>query len=292
MSIYCTGDTHGKDIIPWSYGIDGYKNRLSMTAFPEQADMSKEDYIIICGDFGGVWDTNRYAFEESEDEKEGLDWLENKSFTTLFVPGNHENYHRLTGCHRIELLHGWFYENMPKEEKGKLQSGYPRKAWHGGFVREIRPSVLMLEAGVFNIDGKTCFAYGGAQSHDIDGGILKPWEFDEDEFNVIAKDGLGFSRIYGVSWWPEEQPSAETEHNAIEALKRVDCNVDFVFTHCPAASDQRQLGFAGNTRIDKFLETVKQNAGFKHWFCGHLHINTDLPGGKTHVVYEQILRIN
>ena len=42
--------------------------------------MTKNDNIIICGDFGGVWTFE----EESSREKEALDWLNNKDFTTLF----------------------------------------------------------------------------------------------------------------------------------------------------------------------------------------------------------------
>lgn len=50
-----------------------------------------DDYVIICGDFGGVWD-----FEiESMREKMNLEWLNSRNFTTLFVDGNHENYTRL-----------------------------------------------------------------------------------------------------------------------------------------------------------------------------------------------------
>lgn len=45
--------------------------------------MTKEDFVIICGDFGGVWDYK----EESREEKYLLDWLEEKPFTTLFVSG-------------------------------------------------------------------------------------------------------------------------------------------------------------------------------------------------------------
>ena len=48
--------------------------------------MTKDDYVIICGDFGGVW----IFAEESSREKESLDWLNNKNFSTLFVNGNHE----------------------------------------------------------------------------------------------------------------------------------------------------------------------------------------------------------
>lgn len=47
--------------------------------------------MIICGDFGGIWDG-------SEAEQQVLDWLENRPFTTLFVDGNHENFDLLHTC--------------------------------------------------------------------------------------------------------------------------------------------------------------------------------------------------
>ena len=75
-----------------------------------ESEMTKDNYIIICGDFGGIWTSE----EESSREKELLDWLDNKSFTTLFVDGNHENYTRLYN--------------------------YPIEEWKGGKVHKIRDS--------------------------------------------------------------------------------------------------------------------------------------------------------
>ena len=77
--IYITGDTHSDF------------SRFSEDKFPIQKEMTKDDYVIICGDFGGVWTFE----EESNREKEALDWLNEKNFTTLFVDGNHENFTRL-----------------------------------------------------------------------------------------------------------------------------------------------------------------------------------------------------
>lgn len=54
--------------------------------------MTKDDYVIICGDFGGVWD---YKIS-SPSENYWLDWLNDKPFTTLFVDGNHECLHKDT----------------------------------------------------------------------------------------------------------------------------------------------------------------------------------------------------
>ena len=39
MAIFITGDTHGDF------------SRLHPAAFPEQSNLTKEDYIIICGDY-------------------------------------------------------------------------------------------------------------------------------------------------------------------------------------------------------------------------------------------------
>ena len=73
--IYVTGDCHGDF------------RRFSSDNFPEQREMTREDYVIVCGDFG-LW-------QDTKDERYWLDWLSRKPFTLLFVDGNHENFDRL-----------------------------------------------------------------------------------------------------------------------------------------------------------------------------------------------------
>lgn len=149
--------------------------RLNRQNFPEQKEMiGNDNYVFICGDFGGVWEINRLNSEEPKNERYGLNWLDS-----------------------------WLYEKMPAPEKEKLRRGYPRMFWNGGYVRELRPHVLMLEPGVFMINGMKCFVYGGARCHDIQGGILNPTEyFSENEFNEAykrtCKKGLLF-RVKGIS---------------------------------------------------------------------------------------------
>ena len=101
--IYVTGDCHSD----FTRFIEG--------SFPIQSEMTKDDYVIICGDFGGVWSYEK----ESNREKNALDWLNDRNFTTLFVDGNHENFDRLYN--------------------------YPVEEWHGGKVHKVRDSVLHLE---------------------------------------------------------------------------------------------------------------------------------------------------
>lgn len=70
--IYVTGDIHADP------------SRFNMDNFPEQKEMNKNDFVIICGDFGLCWEK-----EESDREEYWLNWLEKKPFTTLFCDGNH-----------------------------------------------------------------------------------------------------------------------------------------------------------------------------------------------------------
>ena len=130
--IYVTGDIHSEP------------DRFNMENFPEQKELTRDDYMIICGDFGLVWAEDK----ESKRETWWLDWLEDKNYTTLFVDGNHENFTRLN--------------SLPVEE------------WHGGRVHKVREHIIHLMRGeMFDLGGKKIFAFGGARSHDIDGFCLK-----------------------------------------------------------------------------------------------------------------------
>lgn len=123
--IYVTGDTH----IP----IDIHK--LNTDNFPEQKEMIKDDCIIICGDFSGVWN-------DSNEEINWLKWLNNKNFTTLFVDGNHEN-------HRI------------------LNDRYCIENFSGGKIHKIMPSIFHLMRGeIYIINSMKFFTMGGASSRD------------------------------------------------------------------------------------------------------------------------------
>lgn len=250
--IYVTGDCH-QDF-----------RRFNARIFPEQMEMSKEDYVIICGDFGGVWNKGT----ESGEEKYLMDWLEGKSFTTLFVDGNHENFDRLYAC--------------PEEE------------WHGGRVHKIRPSVIHLMRGqVFEIDGKRIFTFGGAASHDVDGGILEPEDPDFKKKKRKLDRGWQPYRINHVSWWRQELPSQEEMEEGRRNLAAHGNTVDFIVTHCCASSTQVLLG-GPMYRPDiatAYLEEIRQNTRFKKWFFGHYHDNRNVNAEEI-LLYEQIIRIS
>jgi len=122
--IFITGDTHG--------GIDIKK--FSSSNFLEGRALTKDDYVIICGDFGCIWDGSR-------EQAWLLNWYKDKPWTTLFVDGNHENF---------DMLY-----DFPVEE------------WNGGKTHRINGSVLHLMRGqIFSLAGLKFFTFGGAMSTD------------------------------------------------------------------------------------------------------------------------------
>lgn len=151
--IYVTGDIHG----------DLSVRRLSSHNWPDGRDLSRDDFVIILGDFGLVWDG-------SDSDEWWLDWLEAKPWTTLFIDGNHENH--------------------------PLLATYPTRSFHGGMVNEVRPHVLHLMRGyVFDLCGESFLAMGGAASHDrefrTEGVSWWPEEVPSDDERNLCELSLG-----------------------------------------------------------------------------------------------------
>lgn len=246
--IYFTGDIHA------SHNI----GKLSKENFPEQEKLAKFDYVIICGDFGCVWDGR-------ERDREWQDWLEAKPFTTLFVDGNHENY---------DLL---------KE--------YPTKLWHGGKVQYIRPHVIHLMRGqVFDIDGKTVFTMGGAACHDLWNGVLDTTDPQfAAKFEYMQKRNM-FFRVNHYSWWKEELPSEEEMEEGLVNLEKQGFTVDYVVTHC--LPDRFHVSFTkgGYTSdsLTQYLAEIDKRLTCRHWFCGHYHTNRMMDDHHT-VLYGAII---
>ena len=248
MAIFITGDTHGDF------------SRLQPAAFHEQRNLKKDDCLIICGDFGGVWDG-------SDTEQRWLDWLEARPFTTLFVSGNHENY---------DLLHS-----------------YPISQWHGGLVQAIRPSVLHLMRGqLYEICGKRIFTMGGAKSHDVEDGILDPKAPDfETRRMMLHIMGRRRYRVLGQSWWPEELPSKNEYTRARQNLDKHDWAVDYIITHC--APTDLALAINRHNKADPltdFLQEIQEKAQYHYWLFGHYHGNQAIDN-KHILLWEQIVQV-
>lgn len=248
--IFITGDIHGDP------------TRFSTESFYEQKEMTKDDYVIILGDFGLVWDHRG----ENKNEKWWLNWLEDKPFTTLFIDGNHENHDRL--------------------------DEYPVEEWNGGKVHKIREHVIHLMRGqVFEIEGKKLFTFGGAASHDIKDGILDIVD-DADLIKKWRNDYTKLFRINKVSWWDRELPSEEEMEEGIKNLEKHDWNVDYILTHSPSASVIALLGqgLYEQDKLTKYLEEIRCKTEYKRHFAGHMHVDRAV-NDKDILLYEQIVRI-
>lgn len=119
--VYITGDIHG-DI-----------ERFHSPAFNK---LKKGDTLIVCGDFGFVWN-------DSKKEKNILKWLGKRKYNIAFVDGCHDNYSILNSLEETE--------------------------WCGGKVHNISGRLYhLIRGGVFTIEDDKYFVFGGGESDDYE----------------------------------------------------------------------------------------------------------------------------
>lgn len=109
MAIYITGDTHG------------YYPQLMDRLAGNNCHLTKDDILLVTGDFGFVWSyaENIEAFKKLADEP----------FTVAFIDGNHEEF--------------------------PLINSFPVSEWNGGNVHRIGTSeniIHLMRGQCFNID--------------------------------------------------------------------------------------------------------------------------------------------
>ena len=205
--------------------IHGYPIRFDQAQLESMGlNLTENDKVIICGDFGLPW----YG-----DKEEGccLDWLEAKPFAILFVDGNHENF---------DLLNV-----LPVEEK------------YGGKVQKLRNNIFHLMRGeVYEIEGKTFFAFGGATSVDK------------------------HMREEHIDWWKEEVFSEAEKLNAIWNLEQIGNKVDCVITHTLPRSLLADLPVhlqgADTCPVSEFLDELSYKIKYKKWYFGHFHTDAKI----------------
>ncbi|MBQ8825112.1 MAG: metallophosphoesterase, partial [Ruminococcus sp.] len=120
--VYVTGDMHGD------------YNRFKDPAYKR---LRTGDVLIVCGDFGFIWNNSRQ-------EKAILKKLREKRFTIAFIDGCHENF-------------------------DLLEKNYKLVRWRGGVARLIAPNIFHMQRGeVYTIDNKKFFTFGGGHSQDFE----------------------------------------------------------------------------------------------------------------------------
>lgn len=248
--IFITGDCHAD----WK--------KFSKESFPEQAEMTRDDFVIVCGDFG-LW-------HDDKTERWWFKWFEEKNFTVLFVDGNHENFDR-------------------------LYSEFEVVDFHGGKAHKIRENIYHLMRGyVFDLCGKKFFAFGGASSHDIDDGILDRADFDSDEeFVATVKDWdkrRKMFRINHLSWWKQELPTEDELAFGLQTLIQNGNKVDYIISHCCPQEIALFCGFQEPDVLTQWFNMVAHTVQFDKWYFGHYHDNRQIMS-KFIMLYEKIERV-
>lgn len=198
--------------------------------------LKRNESLIVCGDFGFLW-------SGSKQELHTLKKIGRKRYYTLFVEGCHENY--------------------------DLLNDYPVTEWNGGKVRVISGRLMQLMRGeVYNIDGKTVFAFGGGQTADID------------------------LRSVADKWWCQELPTEEELYNGIHNLEKHNLEVDYVVTHEPPGTMKGFLNFESDctSEMHAFFDKIKDECIYKAWYFGKLHKNKVIPP-KYYSVFDDVIMI-
>ena len=231
--IFFTGDTHAE-----------FK-RLGAVPFPTGKELTKDDYVIVLGDFGLIW-----AMQESKDEVYWKKWLNEKPFTTLFIDDNHSNHPRL-------------YE-LPIEDK------------FGGKVGKVSDSIYHLKRGeVYTIAGKKFFTMGGAYSVDKPNRVnhISWWKEEipshaEMEYGLANLEKNGNKVDYILTHTASKEAINEivrTTKSGIFSLlsdKIKDATVDYL-THVESIVDYKEWYF-GHMHPDKIFTWKKYTCLYEH----------------------------
>ena len=155
----------------------------------------------------------------------------------------------------------------------------PFKEMHGNRIKKFGANMIesngiyFCENGeVLTINDKTFLVIGGAYS--------------VDKQHRLANN---------YPWFENEELNFDEMKNIYEKVKNK--KFDYVLTHtCPYSEMPKEvfLKFVNqkevNNKTELFLEKVKNNIDYKHWFCGHWHIDKELE--KTSFLFYGVLDLD
>ena len=220
--------------------------------------MNNEHKLYVTGDTHG--EDARFVYEGfgyNRDLKEG---------DILFVCGDFgfigdDSYHERTYLNYLANEKEYticFVDG--NHENFDLINSFPVSEWNGGMVHIIRknrkgiPKIIHLMRGQgYTIYGKKIFTFGGAYSIDK------------------------YMRTPGISWWEQEMPTDEEMQEGNSNLERHGYKVDYILTH--TAPEETMYRYHPNheheVRLNNYLEHVREDTEYKHWYFGHLHRDED-----------------
>lgn len=204
--VYVTGDTHGD---------------FSRFQSPILKKATENDFLIICGDFGFIWN-------DSKKEQKILRKIEELKYTVCFVDGCHENF---------DLL-----------EK------FPTENWNGGTARIIAPNIVHLMRGqIYTICGKKFFTFGGGHSQDFEFRSADNWwEREQPTYQeiVAAADNLkkhGNKVDYIIT---HEPPASVKDCLRVDTMQRLEVHAFFedLITVC-----EFQEWYFGKCHLNRYI---------------------------------------
>ena len=260
--IYVTGDTHGSHDI----------HKIQEDSWPEGQELTRDDYLVICGDFGAVW-------TGGPRDHGLLSWYESQPWTTLFVDGNHENHNEI--------------------------DEYPVTRRFGGNVQVVPgfPHVIHLMRGeVYDLPASKdetvrAFVMGGAPSVDREQRVerISWWarEMPDDEEYFNARTNLK-----NCNWSVDYVFTHELPRGAVEEAREwddavgwdydYDCNFDYNYG-CDYDMEDCDSQFF---ELSDFLQSVDDRLDrdrLMMWYAGHYHIDAMVVDEQHCVLYQEVV---
>lgn len=248
MTIYITGDIHGKPI-----------ERLSFRKHAGMRNLTNQDTLVVLGDFGVPFGINAPYYKDFfiKSDIYKLNWLISQKYTILVVAGNHDDRDAI--------------RSMPIVSKwgGQVRQMYFNKKLYDNIFVVDTPQIL-------TIDGNKCLCIPGADSHDIDHGILDPSEPNfKKTLKEWSKDKFKLFRVNHWNWWEDEAIDVSLCKELESSWKEQ--HFDCIFTHdYPAHFNSfiaRGMFRVKNTEAQEYLEHLRKTLNFDSWFFGHIHFD-------------------
>ncbi len=199
--------------------------------------LKKGDTLLIAGDFGFVW-------KGGKAEEKVLKKIGKNKVDICFVDGANENH---------ELLRK-----------------YPMGAYRGGEAAVVSGNLRWLKrGGVFEMEGKKIFAFGGAKSDDIE-----------------SKQKCG-------TWHMSELPDEDEFEYGRKNLENNGWSVDYVLTHQPSAAmlASTEAKYVDCDALQIYLDEIGKKTKYGLWIFGRLHRDRKLTY-KCTAVFNEVVALN
>lgn len=142
---------------------------------------------------------------------------------------------------------------------------------YGGQVQKLEGTenvYHLLRGETYKINRKSYWVFGGAKSIDA------------------------HLREYNKTWWPAEIASQEEMDNGVNTLEKSNWQVDYILTHTLPTDVAYKLGYTlVKDPVGDYLSSIKRVTTYKHWYCGHFHVDKTISKDKLTIVYDSLVSI-